>query len=102
MDIHSLVLSERFKRSEGLIYRREPEGMGIVLNRELGSLDYLNPIAYTIFELCDGNREIKEIVDDLFGRFEITIDKSEVTKDTVKCIRSLEGRRLLRRSSTEI
>jgi hypothetical protein len=96
-----LVLSEKFKRSEGLLYRREPEGMGIVLNRELGSLDYLNPTAYTIFELCDGNREIKEIVDELSSRFEIMIDKLEVIKDTVKCIRSLEGRRLLKRSPIE-
>lgn len=100
MNIYDLVLSERFKRSEGLLYRREPEGMGIVLNRELGLIDYLNPSAATIFELCDGNKDIKEMVDDLFLRFEITIDKSEVIKDTIKCIRSLEGRRLLKRVPT--
>lgn len=97
MEIKNLILKEKPRRIEGLLYRKEPSGIGIVLNRGLGGIDYLNPTAATIFELCDGNKEIKEIVEDLFDRFKIGIDKSEVINDTIKCIRKMEGRRLLKR-----
>lgn len=99
--IQNLILKEKFKKTEGLVYRKEPNGIGIVLNRERGTIDYLNPTAAVIFELCDGKREIKEIVENLFDRFKIGINKEEVIDDTIKCIRKMEGRRLLRRCRVE-
>lgn len=96
MDIQKLILSEKPKKIKDVLYRREPEGMGIVLNEILGCIDYLNPTAATIFELCDGTKQIKEIAEIIFNKFEIECDKSEIVKDTIKCIRELEGRKLIR------
>ncbi|MEW6104330.1 MAG: PqqD family protein [bacterium] len=96
MNIEELILREKPKRKERLLYRKEPEGMGVVLNKELGTIDYLNPTAATIFELCNGDKEIKEIVEALFDKFEIVNEKSEIIKDAIKCIRDLEGRRLVK------
>ncbi|MEW6608166.1 MAG: PqqD family protein [bacterium] len=96
MDIYELILSESPKKVEHLLYRREPEGIGIVLNESLGCIDYLNPTAATIFELCNGTKQIRNIVEIIFNQFEIEITKPEVVKDTIKCIRDLEGRKLLK------
>jgi len=95
MNIQELILSEKPKKLKHLLYRREPERMGIVLNETLGSIDYLNPTAATIFELCDGSKQIRDIAEIIFNQFEET-NMVEVVKDTIKCIRDMEGRKLLK------
>ena len=47
----------------------------------------LNETGLFIYKLCDGKREVKEIIDAVFEKYEV--DNKTATDDTIKCLKVL-------------
>jgi hypothetical protein len=82
------------KRRSDLNYRTI-EGETVILNRKEGCLHQLNPTASFIWDCCDGNWNIAEIVDRLAGAYEV--DASTARKDVEEVISNLRNSNLLER-----
>ena len=74
------------KRRSDLNYRTI-DGETVILNREEGQLHQLNPTASFIWDCCDGNSNIAEIVDRLAGAYEV--DPSTARKDVEEVLSKL-------------
>jgi Coenzyme PQQ synthesis protein D (PqqD) len=80
------------KRRSDLNYRTI-EGETVILNRKEGRLHQLNATASFIWDCCDGNWNIAEIVDRLAGAYEV--DASTARKDVEEVISNLRNSNLL-------
>ncbi len=52
-----------------------------------------NPVAIEVLKLCDGNRSLSEIVDDLSGRF--SVDRARIESDVEALIADLRAKRMV-------
>lgn len=91
----SLVDETRPKRREDLNYRTI-DGQTLILNREKGQLHQLNPTASFIWDCCDGNSKLAEIVDRLAGTYDV--DPSTARKDVEDVLSNLRSSNLLEES----
>jgi hypothetical protein len=80
------------KRRSGLNYRTI-DGETVMLNRKDGRLHQLNPTASFIWDCCDGNSNLAEIVDRLAGTYEV--DSSTARKDVEEVLSNLRSSNLL-------
>ena len=80
------------KRRSDLNYRTI-DGETLILNREEGRLHQLNPTASFIWDCCDGNSNIADIVDRLAGAYEV--DPSTARKDVEEVLSNLRNSNLL-------
>lgn len=85
-------LAQYPKRRSDLNYRTI-EGETIILNREEGQLHQLNPSASFIWDCCDGNSNIAEIIDRLAGAYEV--EPSTARKDVEEVLLKLRKSNLL-------
>jgi hypothetical protein len=84
--------SQNPKRRSDLNYRTI-EGETVILNRKDGRLHQLNVTASFIWDCCDGNSNIAEIVDRLASTYEV--DASTARKDVEEVISNLRHSNLL-------
>lgn len=82
----------RPKRRADLNYRTI-DGATLILNREAGRLHQLNPTASFIWDCCDGNSNLAEIVDRLAGAYEV--DSNTARRDVEEVLSSLQSSKLL-------
>jgi Coenzyme PQQ synthesis protein D (PqqD) len=80
------------KRRADLTYRTI-DGETVILNREEGQLHQLNPTASFIWDCCDGNSNIAEIIDRLAGAYEV--EPSTARKDVAEVLLKLQKSNLL-------
>jgi pyrroloquinoline quinone biosynthesis protein D len=52
-----------------------------------------NPIAVEVLKLCDGNRSLSDIVDDLSGRF--SVDRARIEADVEALFAELRAKRMV-------
>ena len=88
----SLVDEPRPKRREDLNYRTI-DGETLILNRQEGRLHQLNPTASFIWDCCDGNSNLADIVGRLAGAYEV--DPNTARKDVEEVISNLRSSNLL-------
>ena len=69
------------------------EGEAIILTPEDGRLHNLNPVATRIFELANGRRKIRDIINLICEEFEVSRDIAQ--RDTLNFIEDLVHRQLL-------
>jgi Coenzyme PQQ synthesis protein D (PqqD) len=60
----------KIHRNPQVVYRDVGAGGGVLLHLETGAYHGLNGIGSAVWELIDGNRTRRDIVDDLAGRIE--------------------------------
>ena len=80
------------KRRSNLNWRTI-DGETLILNREEGRLHQLNPTASFIWDCCDGNSNIEEIVNRLAGAYEV--DDRTACKDVEEVLFNLRSSKLL-------
>ena len=80
------------KRRSDLNYKTI-DGETLILNREEGRLHQLNPTASFIWDCCDGNSDIAEIIDRLAATYEV--DYSTARKDVEEVLSNLRNSKLL-------
>jgi Coenzyme PQQ synthesis protein D (PqqD) len=80
------------KRRSDLNYRTI-DGETLILNREEGCLHQLNPTASFIWDCCDGNSDIAEIIDRLAAAYEV--DYGTARKDVEEVLSNLLSSKLL-------
>ena len=80
------------KRREDLNYRTI-DGETLILNRQDGRLHQLNPTASFIWDCCDGNSNLADIVGRLAGAYEV--DPNTARKDVEEVISNLRSSNLL-------
>ena len=71
------------------------DGETVILNREVGVLHRLNPTASFIWECCDGNSDVNDIVARLAKAYEV--DFVTCRKDVNEVVLKLESLNLLTR-----
>jgi hypothetical protein len=80
----------------GFKTRQDNNGVKVVFNTELRCLDYLNPTAAKIYDLCDGKTSVGKILDH-FYRIYPDQDAQKITFDVITCLRQMQGRLVLKR-----
>ena len=80
------------KRRSDLNYRTI-DGETLILNRQEGRLHQLNPTASFIWDCCDGNSNLADIVDRLAGAYEV--DPNTARKDVEEVLLKLRKSNLL-------
>lgn len=88
-------MSELRPSRVGEVWIRREGDETAVFNRSSGHLIHLNPTALAIWEMCDGETDVTEIVDaivELTGR-----QRSTVMTEVESTVESLEGLDLIRR-----
>lgn len=83
------------KRRSDINYRTI-DGETVILNRAEGRLHQLNPTASFIWDCCDGNSNIVEIIDRLAGAYEV--EPSTARKDVEEVLLKLRKSKLLEAS----
>ncbi len=84
-------------KARGDVSERLVAGERVVLDPETNQLHQLNVTAAVVWELCDGERTIREIAAELQARFEV--DEEQALADTTALIDSLRGLGLLEPAS---
>ncbi len=84
--------SQNPKRRSDLNYRTI-DGETVILNRKDGRLHQLNATASFIWDCCDGNSNIAEIIDRLVRAYEV--DSSTARKDVGEVLSKLRNSNLL-------
>ena len=87
-----VVLDERLRRQDGVL-AQEAQGRTVLLRLEDGGYYALDEVGAMIWELCDGNRAVAEIVAILCEEFDAP--ESTVREDVLEFIGDLRRERLL-------
>jgi len=92
-------VQEKPKRVDDIFYE-EIEGEVVLYNPSRGDVHLLNPVAASIFDLCDGNRKVEEIAEEISS---ITgADFDEVLSDVRKTLEEFQEKELLERNGNLI
>ena len=86
------ILLEAVPQIEALKTREEGEIL-VVVNREK-KLFLLNEVAKDFLLICDGRRQLKEIIDELGEIYDV--EKNLLTDDLIETIQDLQYKRILR------
>ena len=86
------ILLEAVPHVETLKTREEGEIL-VVVNREK-KLFLLNEVAKDFLLICDGRRQLKEIIDELGEIYDV--EKNQLTDDLIETIQDLQYKRILR------
>ena len=101
-----MELSERFRRRPGLPWREEKDAAndalaaleagrdasaeGTLLVVERGRITELNILGGEIWKLCDGTRDVGDIVEELLPRFDV--ERDELARDVGEFLADLVSR----------
>ncbi|MGO9976523.1 MAG: pyrroloquinoline quinone biosynthesis peptide chaperone PqqD [Solirubrobacteraceae bacterium] len=86
------VLDERLQRREGVL-AQEAQGQTVLLRLEDGGYYALDEVGARIWELCDGQRDVGEIVRTLCEEFDAP--ESTIRADALEFMNDLRRERLL-------
>ena len=86
-------VGESFPKRRSDLNYKTIDGETLILNREEGRLHQLNPTASFIWDCCDGNSDIAEIIDRLAATYEV--DYSTARKDVEEVLSNLRNSKLL-------
>jgi hypothetical protein len=86
-------LGDLYPKRRSNLNWRTIDGETLILNRPEGRLHQLNPTASFIWDCCDGNSNIAEIVDRLAGVYEV--DARTACKDVEEVLFNLRNSKLL-------
>ena len=102
----TMELTERYRRRPGLPWREEPDaarealvaleagrdagGEGTLLIVERGRITELNLLGGEIWKLCDGTRDVGDIVEELLPRFDV--ERDELARDVGEFLADLVSR----------
>src|SRR5262249_9364162 len=81
-----------FTRSDGILVA-EAQGQTVLLRLSDGSYYALDEVGALIWELCDGERSLQDIVTELCSQFEAT--ERTVTADVIEFVGELQREQLL-------
>ena len=84
---------ERRPKRRGDLNYRSIDGETLILNRQDGRLHQLNATASFIWDCCDGNSNLADIVDRLAGAYEV--DPNTARKDVEEILSNLRNSSLL-------
>ncbi len=85
----------RFIQSTQIIFRKEENG-AYLYDTVSGDLKFINPVATSIYELCDGRHQVEEMIARVAGMYQgATMD--QVAKDVVGFLDDLQQRDFVRR-----
>jgi hypothetical protein len=87
-----VVLDGRLRRQDGIL-AQEAHGQTVLLRLEDGGYYALDDVGARIWELCDGERAVRDIVTVLCGEFDAP--EETVTSDVLEFITELRRERLL-------
>jgi len=87
------LADERRPKRRGDLNYRSIDGETLILNRQDERLHQLNPTASFIWDCCDGNSNLADIVDRLAGAYDV--DPSTARKDVEEVLSSLRSSNLL-------
>jgi coenzyme PQQ biosynthesis protein PqqD len=87
-----VILDERLRRQDGVL-AQQAEGQTVLLRLEDGGYYALDEVGATIWELCDGERPVGEIVAQLCAEFDAP--EATVRADVLEFIGDLRRERLL-------
>lgn len=88
----NLILDRRLRRKDGILVQ-EAQGQTILLRLEDGGYYALDEVGALIWELCDGQHAVCEIVAELCTQFDAP--ETVVRADVLEFIADLERERLL-------
>jgi coenzyme PQQ biosynthesis protein PqqD len=86
------ILGERVRRHESVI-AQQVEGQTILLRVDDGGYYAIDGVGCAIWELCDGNRPVGEIVAELTAEFDAP--EATIRADVLEFIQDLRRERLL-------
>ncbi len=84
---------ERCPKRRGDLNYRSIDGETLILNRQDDRLHQLNATASFIWDCCDGNSNLADIVDRLAGAYEV--DSNTARKDVEEILSNLRRSNLL-------
>jgi hypothetical protein len=87
-----VILDERLRRQDGVL-AQQAEGQTVLLRLEDGGYYALDEVGATIWELCDGERPVGEIVALLCAQFDAP--EATVRADVLEFVGDLRRERLL-------
>ena len=90
--VHSDVMEERLRRQDGVL-AQEANGQTVLLRLEDGGYYAVDDVGATIWELCDGERPVGDIVARLCEEFDAP--EATVRADVLEFISDLRRERLL-------
>jgi coenzyme PQQ biosynthesis protein PqqD len=86
------ALSGRLRRQDGVL-AQEAQGQTVLLRLEDGSYYALDEVGAVIWELCDGQRSLGDIVDELCAQYDAP--EETVVADVLEFVADLRKERLL-------
>jgi coenzyme PQQ biosynthesis protein PqqD len=86
------ILGDRLRRQDGVI-TQEVEGQTILLRVDDGGYYAIDEVGAAIWELCDGNRPVGEIVTQLATEFDAP--EATIRADVLEFVQDLRRERLL-------
>jgi coenzyme PQQ biosynthesis protein PqqD len=86
------VLEERLRRQDGVL-AQEAQGRTVLLRLDDGGYYALDDVGARIWDLCDGRRSVREIVDELCQEFDARPET--VRADVLEFVGDLRHERLL-------
>ncbi|MCK4648604.1 PqqD family peptide modification chaperone [bacterium] len=88
------LLSQRVPQRLPAQVRRDGDFV-LALSEKLPRVAVLNRVAVEIYNLCNGKRTIKDIIDKLCTQYP-NIKRKRITIDVIKCLQELEYKALVK------
>lgn len=77
-----------FKKNEGIIFEKVDDAYLLMLDSDDdGKGVYISNTAVEIFDLCDGNHSLKDLIDAIMSEYDVDFDTCAA--DVENCIESL-------------
>lgn len=83
----TIAKDERLVQNENSVFREEDDG-AFLFDPEGGRLKYLNTTGAEVYRLCDGTRNVEEIVDVVAGVFAET-PRKDIERDVTAFLATL-------------
>ena len=87
------MMTSIWKRSEKVDAQTLPDGSGLLFDAETATAYPITESAMRIWELCDGERNLGAIVDELEAHYDV--DRATVETDSRKLVEELAEKQLL-------
>jgi hypothetical protein len=83
----------RFKKNDSMIYKELADGP-VLIDPYRRTVIRMNPVAFEIWRLLDGERSVSDVMDSLRETFDV--DEQDLEKDMTSFLKELIKREMLR------
>lgn len=83
-------------REKNVLCRKESESEWILFNISTNTVHSLKTIGFGIWDLCDGNHSIKDIIKHLKEKYVFDMEDERLEKGVIEFLQSLQQRNLVR------